>query len=316
MNIEIVDYKSTFDQDWDTWCGKAENSTFLHTRRFLSYHQNRYFDKSILLFDDGKLVGVMPAALHSLDVKTVVSHPGITYGGLVIDRNLRGERCVNAFDSIRRYYLNQGYKRLIYKPLPYIYANVPAQDDIYALFRLNASRSVTNLSSTINLKNRRALSTRRRRSLKKTVGVVDVCKDVKNLEELWEVLIKNLNKRYRAAPVHSCDEIRLLMARFPKNINLYCGMINGKIEAGVVIFNTKTVWHTQYICSSELGHKLSVLDAVFERVIVDAEKARIQYFDFGTSNEDQGRFLNDGLYKFKTEFGGGGVAYESYELIL
>ena len=41
-----------------------------------------------------------------------------------------------------------------------------------------------------------------------------------------------------------------------------------------------------------------------------------RWFDFGTSNERQGRFLNEGLYEFKSNFGGGGVAHEFYTLNL
>ena len=38
--------------------------------------------------------------------------------------------------------------------------------------------------------------------------------------------------------------------------------------------------------------------------------------DFGTSNENSGMYLNDGLYKYKTEFGGGGVVHEYFEFCL
>jgi hypothetical protein len=41
-----------------------------------------------------------------------------------------------------------------------------------------------------------------------------------------------------------------------------------------------------------------------------------RYFDFGVSNEQEGRILNEGLYRFKTSFGAGGVAQEFYEVEL
>jgi lipid II:glycine glycyltransferase (peptidoglycan interpeptide bridge formation enzyme) len=62
--------------------------------------------------------------------------------------------------------------------------------------------------------------------------------------------------------------------------------------------------------------KVSALDAVFDGAIIDANRAGVRYFDFGTSNEDEGAVLNEGLYRFKAEFGGGGVAHEFFELDL
>jgi hypothetical protein len=36
----------------------------------------------------------------------------------------------------------------------------------------------------------------------------------------------------------------------------------------------------------------------------------------GISTEQQGTVLNDGLYRFKSEFGGGGVVHEFFEIDL
>jgi hypothetical protein len=93
-------------------------------------------------------------------------------------------------------------------------------------------------------------------------------------------------------------------------------MMDGRVEAGVVLFTSTNVWHAQYIASSEKGYAVSALDVVFETAIDDASKACVRYFDFGTSNEEGGFVLNEGLYRFKSEFGGGGVAHEYYELVL
>ena len=42
----------------------------------------------------------------------------------------------------------------------------------------------------------------------------------------------------------------------------------------------------------------------------------LQDFDFGISTEAEGMILNEGLYRFKSEFGGGGVVHEFYEMRL
>ena len=41
-----------------------------------------------------------------------------------------------------------------------------------------------------------------------------------------------------------------------------------------------------------------------------------QWFDFGTSNEDAGRYLNEGMVAHKEEFGGRSIVYDTYSLDL
>jgi hypothetical protein len=246
----------------------------------------------------------------------VISHPGATYGGLVHEGWLSGERMVRALDLLMDHYRILGFGEILYKPLPFIYARAPAQDDLYALFRLGAQCARCELSSTIDLAHRRTPSERRRRALKRAQRTVTVIDGRPHLAALWQVLTENLQREHSAQPVHTLHEIVDLVARFPAAIQVWCAEIAGRVEAGVVLFNSATVWHAQYIASSETGYKCSALDAVFNRAIEVAEQRGIRYFDFGTSNEQAGRVLNEGLYRFKSEFGGGGMVHEHYRLDL
>ena len=72
--------------------------------------------------------------------------------------------------------------------------------------------------------------------------------------------------------------------------------------------------HTQYIAASMLGYETCALDAVLAYCIAQATERQARYFDFGTSNGSDGESLNAGLYQFKSEFGGGGVLHEFYQL--
>jgi len=150
--------------------------------------------------------------------------------------------------------------------------------------------------------------------MKKANKSVVISTDAGLLNDFYSVIEQNLSRKHGAQPVHSVAELNLLYERFPKNLEIHCALIENKVEAGVLFFNTPTVWHAQYIASSERGYDTSALDAVFDSAITAATKAEAKYFDFGTSNEDAGRVLNDGLYRFKSEFGGNGVAHEYYEL--
>ena len=117
-------------------------------------------------------------------------------------------------------------------------------------------------------------------------------------------------------PVHSLEEMRLLMERFPNEIEFVGGLIGGNLEGGLVNFKSPSTWHNQYTASSEIGKKFSVLDCLFDDVFDKAYNEDISFFDFGVSTEQGGRILNSGLFDFKNEFGGGGVCYDHYLLDL
>ncbi len=316
MTLDIVRYEPSLSEAWDAFCKSAMNSTFLHTRRFLGYHGDRFRDVSALLMHKGAIVGVFPAAEAPGDCTVVVSHPGITYGGIVHAGGVCGGTAIEAFERLLEHYRTEGYLRLRYKAVPHLYQVLPSQDDLYALFRVGAVRSRCDLSCAIDLANRAIPSERRRRGLKKAQKSVSVVVGADQVRLLWQVLIDNLMRKHDAAPVHSLDEMRQLIALFPGVIELFCAQIDGQVEAGVVVFKTRMTWHAQYIAASEAAYSVSALDAVFDRVIAEATAAGARYFDFGTSNQSEGTLLNEGLYQYKHEYGGGGVAHEFYDIDL
>lgn len=317
MTFSVRPYSEENSQEWDDFCAKADQSTFLHTRRFLNYHGARFIDRSLLIEENGRLLGLFPAAEHPKQRDHVVSHPGITYGGVLHAGALRGARMIDAIGAIGRYYRGFKYHRLVYKAVPTFYQRRPAQDDLYALFRVGALRTRCDLSSTIDLGNRGALSERRRRSLKKALKAgVTITAEAKCLPALWDVLTENLARKHSVTPVHSLSEIISLMERFPENINCCCGTLDGEILAGVIVFSTPMGDHAQYIASSEKGYEVSALDAVFEHCIANSRQLGKRWFDFGISTEASGTRLNEGLYGFKTEFGAGGFLHEFYEIKL
>jgi len=317
VNISIQNYETGEAEAWDEFCKTTHQGTFLHTRRFLSYHEDRFRDRSLVLKNEGLIVALVPAAEKPGDPTTVVSHPGITYGGLLHAGKVIGEDTIEALQSVITHYSQLGYKRFIYKAVPRIYHQAPCDDDLYAMFRIGALRIRCDLSCTINLANRQAISSRRKRSLMKAEKAgLTVESGSHLLEGLWGVLQENLKTKHNATPVHTLAEITLLADLFPDNINATCAFVEGEVVAGVITFETTTCMHAQYIASNEIGYNISALDLIFECLIANAVRIEKQWFDFGISNEKEGRALNSGLYKFKSEFGGGGITHNIYEIDL
>jgi hypothetical protein len=316
--MKVRDYFQEDDAQWDTLVARAPMATFLHTRRFLSYHGSRFQDvSSVITSDEGRLLAAFPAAVDPGEAKRVLSHPGITYGGLVHGRDLRGASVLDALQKVQRHYENKGFESLRYKAVPYVYHQVPSSDDLYALFRLGARRYRCDLSCTIDLAGARDVSPRRRRALKKSSkSNITIDHGPRFAEELWRLLEENLASKYATVPAHSLGEIRKLNCLFPQNIEFVVALLDSEVLAGVVLFSTARVAHVQYAASSVTGHATCALDAALDHCIGEAQTRGMRYFDFGISNEREGHHLNGSLYEFKAEFGGGGVVHEFYELPL
>lgn len=318
MNLAVRRYRRQDSEGWDRLTAESWNGTFLHERRFLAYHGERFEDLSLVVEDDrGRIAGVFPAALDPGRRDTVVSHPGLTYGGIVHKGALRGAGMLEALRGICEVYREMGLRYLRYKVVPYVYHVVPSTEDLYALFRLDAVRYRCDLSAAIDLDARQKPSTLRRRDLGKARGAgVEVTFGTGYLEPFWAVLEDNLRSKYNTRPVHTLEEITFLQSRFPEHIRCIVGVVGHQVVAGVVLFHTPRVVHVQYSASTAAGNSVGAPTAVIDYALCKSTELGARYFDFGISNEQEGRILNEGLHRFKTSFGAGGVVHEFYEVEL
>lgn len=312
-----IRFYSPDDQEiWDRLVEVSWNGTFLHTRRFLSYHGDHFEDRSLLILgDDDQLLGVMPASIDPHHPWQIISHPGLTYGGIVHEGGLGAGAMLKALELVCDTYRKGGFTRLLYKATPYIYHRLPAQDDLYALFRMQALRVRCDLASSIDLLNRGPMSRSRKQGYMKAQkqGLRVVSGD-EYLEGLWRVLNEQLQIRHGATPVHSLAQIQHLIRLFPENIRCLVALWCSEVVAGIVLFVMPTVTHVQYSISSQRGRELSAADLIIETAIQEARAKGHRYFDYGSSNEDGGWVLNNGLARFKAGFGASGTVLEHYQI--
>jgi hypothetical protein len=106
-----------------------------------------------------------------------------------------------------------------------------------------------------------------------------------------------------------------LMSAFPKNIRLFVAKQNGQLLSGALLYLSNGVVHTQYLANSLAGRDIGALDLLIHQLIAEEFKSA-RFFDFGISNEQAGRVLNEGLIAQKEGFGGRGVAHEFYKLTI
>jgi hypothetical protein len=276
----------------------------------MDYHRDRFTDASLVLRDEkGRIVALLPA---NVDGERAVSHGGLTYGGLLIDNHADVMTVCRSFDAVIEFYRSIGLKELVYKPVPTIYAQVPSEEEQYALFLHGAVTDVVNISSTVSLVAPLGYNENTRRNIRKAMkaGVtVDYSTD---LAAFHKILADLLMSRYNTQPVHTLAELEKLAAAFPENIRLLLAYKDGVAVAGSLLYITPTVVHAQYIAASEQGKACDALSLLFDRAIRESAAMGKRYFDFGTCNEQRGLYLNEGLVRQKNGFGGRGIAYPSF----
>ncbi|MBR5493728.1 MAG: GNAT family N-acetyltransferase [Alistipes sp.] len=310
--ITIKRYNPNDAAAWDAFVDASKNGTFMLKRGYMDYHTDRFTDHSLLFYRDEELVALLPASSHGDELR---SHGGLTYGGMITNLKMTVQLMLSLFDSLKEYMSSNGISRLIYKRVPSIYYSYPSDEDLYALFRNNAILTRRDISATFYLPNRIRFSERRRRGVKNAHKIGIVVRESHEYEQYIEMLSEILAKYHDAKPVHTAAELRLLADRFPDNIKMYAAFHEDEMLAGVVVYLTPQVAHTQYIANSDEGRQCGALDAVMDYLVNECYADKV-YFDFGISNENEGRFLNEGLISQKQEFGGRAVAYDFYELKL
>ncbi len=136
-----------------------------------------------------------------------------------------------------------------------------------------------------------------------------------DFKAFWGVLEEVLARHHNARPVHSLDEMLLLHDRFPDEIRLYTASVEGRVEAGVVVYRCGTVAHAQYTAAGPTARRMRLLPALYA-YIMDNDCDGMEWFDIGTSCEQGGHYLNEGLDAQKAGLGGRCTVYTSYRMQL
>lgn len=308
--MEIRRYRREDKELWNSFVNKARNATFLFDRNYMDYHADRFDDNSFMFYHKGKLKAVLPANVAG---DTLYSHQGLTYGGLLLDKKATVEDVLECFDSLNSWLRENGISKVVYKALPWIYQRYPSEEDLYALtWKCKAQLISRNIASTIVIDNKLKFAESRKSGIRKALSLNIEVGESNDVDGFWHVLEDNLGNRYNAKPVHTANEMKLLMSRFPNNIRLYVAKMNGEIVGGTLIYVTPQVVHTQYISASVEGKKHGALDLLFD-YIINKVYANCRYFDFGKSTEQGGAYLNEPLIFQKEGFGGRGVCYDWYQ---
>ena len=301
---QIIPYSREYKSRWDRFVASlngtykgSKNTSFLFQRDFMEYHQDRFEDFSLLIFKEEKLRAVLPA---NREGATLYSHQGLTYGGLVLDAEIRLKEVMEIFKELLGFLSQSGIEELELKMLPQFYQELPGDELDYLLFLTEAKLIKAETAAVIDYRNRIPLNSSRKNAVNQAVKAGFTIQKTTDFEPFWDqVLIPNLEVQHDAEPTHSLEEITTLAKRFKYNIHQFeVRDAQNQLLAGATIPD---------------GKKQGALDFLFQQFI-EEHFSHKWYFDFGTSNEQAGTKLNAGLQFWKETFGARTRIQRTYRL--
>ncbi len=319
--IRVEPYREETAGEWDDLVDRSVNGTIFHRRRFLAYHPpGRFEDHSLWLMEGGRPAAVFPAAAVVRDGRRVLrSHPGASYGGLVVPAPPGAARAIDLVKAVVDHARAAGFDAIEFRMAPKIYRRRACDELDYAWWHAGFRIESVELSTFFDCRRidprdgESILSTFSpscRRSTRKASAAglaTRFCTREAEFRTYWEILASNLEK-HGATPTHSLEEILDLRERFPGEIRLLGVFRGGEMLAGIVPFVAGArVVHVFYFASRPETQALRPLNLGVLRLIRFAAEEGTDFVNFGISTEDGGRRANLGLFRFKEGFGGSGI---------
>lgn len=308
--ISVRQYEASDREAWDTFVNQSKTPMFMFNRGFMEYHADRFEDASLLFFKDDELVAVMPASRHGNELR---SHGGLTYGGIISGARMRQTTMLDCFMALRAFCIERGIASIYYKVIPHFYHVQPAEEDLYALFKNNATLEKVEPAVVVRLANPLKMSKIRMRQISRARREGVEVRETDDLEAFISLENTTLMAHHGTHAVHTAEELKLLKSRYPDHIRCIGGFRNGRLIAGTLLFVYPSVVHTQYLCADDEARENGGLDLVIAEILTHYRTSH-EWLDFGISTEDGGRILNAGLINQKEGFGGRVVSYLTFRL--
>lgn len=309
--IRVQPYAAADRERWNAFLSTAKNRLFMFHRDYMEYHADRFEDHSLLFSLEDEVLALLPANRRG---DALQSHGGLTFGGFLSSSGMKAATMLECFGALREYMRDNGFSRLLYKAIPHIYHDIPAEEDKYALFRNNASVVKVEPTCTIDFSRPPALSRGRKGKISRArrEGVAVALSN--DIGAYMDLVNEVLAAYHQTTAVHTAGEMALLHARFPENIKLFAAMLDGDMVAGTIVYEYACAVHTQYLAANDRAREIGAMDYLISEVMAHYRESK-RFFDFGISTEEAGRHLNEGLMTQKERFGGRVVVHETFELL-
>lgn len=326
MALTVQYYDSSMEEKWDDFVlNKSMNGTFLQTRRFINYHpEGRFTDRSLVVLKGTELMAtILACEVIDEGKRTFFAHKGTTFGGITLCDKVYSASSVNELmEQVHAFLKEEGFEKIYLKMVPGAYQKNNTDLLDYFLCK-NGYTCYNELNYYMHLDRYREdviaqFSSSKRRDYRYSLKNNLQFRHLQSREEIaafYEVLKLNLAKLGLHA-VHTLGDLYdLKFNRFEDKIQFYGVYLEDKMIAGSMIFVFDgRIFHTQYLSSDEQYLKLFPMDFLIGNLIQTAVDQKMELFSFGICTEDQGRYLNLGLSRFKEGFGTEFCINRSYEI--
>lgn len=300
---------------WDNFMlNKSMNGTFLQTRKFINYHKDGKFqDCSVIIRKGSEIVAlILACVVEEEGKKTFFAHKGTTFGGITIAKSVYSASSIDEITKALLFFLQEnGFQKIYLKMVPNLYQRENTDLLDYFLVK-NDFKCYNELNYYLDLRKYRddiaaQFSSSKRRDYRYSLKSGFTFRKLDTREEIaayYQILLMNLNK-LGLKPVHTLDDLfDLKFNRFEDRIEFFGVYKEREMVAGSMLFrfNDKLV-HTQYLSSDENYLKFFPMDFLIYNLIESAINCGMEIFSFGICTENQGRYLNLGLSRFKEGFG-------------
>lgn len=321
LNIE---YYQGNEVEWDDFvCNKSMNGTFLQTRKFINYHaEGKFKDCSICIRKGNELVAAILACVIEDNGKIYFGHKGTTFGGITISEKIYSATIIDEmFKKLHEFLVAEGFEKIYLKMVPEVYQKKDCSLLDYFLYK-NGYTCFSELNYLMQMKYYKEdvisqFSSSKRRDYRYSLKNDLIFRKLETREEIAEYhLILQANLKKLDLPlVHSLEDFYdLKYNRFESEMEFYGVFLENKMVAGSVVFIFDDhIFHTQYLSSYEEYLKMYPMDYLITNLIQTAVDRKMDTFTFGICTEDQGRYLNLGLSRFKEGFGTEFCINRSYE---
>ena len=320
--FECTVYSEKNLDEWESFVDNANNGTIFHLRSFLGYHPpDRFEDHSLIFHKKGNLSALFPACVVNDDGgKTLYSHRGATFGGFVIDESSSFKDAFDLTESLLKYARKKEFSRIILTQPPLIYQTRLSNNLDFALLQNGFDYLKREVSSVLSLKpslaaNINNFRSEARTAFRRAVKLGVSVKESDDYEGFYKILEANLWTRHGVKPTHTVEEIKSLRKLFPDKIELLGAFAEGKMIAGIVLFECNSkVLIAFYISHDEEYQNYRAVNLLFHDIIKRAIKRKFKFLDFGifTVNMEP----NWGLGRFKESFGASGLFRDSFQIEL
>ncbi|HPA20003.1 MAG TPA: GNAT family N-acetyltransferase [Verrucomicrobiae bacterium] len=293
---------------WDNLVGDARNAHFFFRRDYLDYHGDRIQDHSMVLWRGSRPWAVLPA--HR-DGDALISHGGLSFGGLVVAPEARYADVAGCFDLLADHMRAEGMARLTYRRAPTPYWRAPGEEDLLELSRRGARRTDVRVGAALAPSGPVAIGRTCRHEVKRAKSLgFEVRPDP--VEGAWPLVVDMLERRHRAAPVHSFEEICLLRDHFPDNILARSVFAGSERLVSAVLFVSPSVLKMQYFGWRSEASGTGAAELMDVSMAEEARRGG-RWLDLGTSMEPETGELQARLHATKEDCGARMILYETYE---